>query len=590
MRNKGLRRIQLFLLLAVGVLLVWRMTASPAGEGFVTLSDLDKRELESRYFEVFTPATIAISGEVSFEDDRAGSDLAVVAWILSGKTGEVVWRTSVDNVQREGVRALVEDSVRLEAGDYAVHFSTLGPDNTSHKGGSAFGLKPHWTNYQDFWHLDLRAPDGTVDEDSKMRLTTVGGETSLFQVDLRERRSSQQLMIHASGSSILRAHGGFTRCNGDCDDITIKQIPDGVVVWSVDTEEAEPAGGSRINHWLDATIDLEGGVYEIEFEPGRHEGSWSENPPWQPDDFVFRMDPTGTGTIRPVDPWAFGEPIVDQIGLGDGELRRTRITLEDSLDVILYAMGEMTGNNQRYDWGWIEREDGGEQFVWEMTYDQTTPAGGDSDNRMAKAILRLGPGSYVVSFQTDGSHSYAGFNRGQPRNPERWGLAVFPLDPDQLSSANVQVEMIERPAPEPEPAPDRPSISGSRLEDIDPSRFLVRSTRLGNSADVTTDFTLSDTTQVVLMALGEITSSSNYDYGWLENMVTGDIIWRMEWDTTSPAGGDDSYRRARVELTLAPGSYRARFTTDGSISWEGFGDEVPDYPEDWGIAIFTADS
>lgn len=584
MRNKGLRRFQLFLLLAVGVLIVWRMTSAPTGEGFVTLSDLKERQLTSKYFEVFSPAMVDISGEVSFEDDKAGSDLAVVAWILSGKTGEVVWRTGVDNVEREGVRALVRDSVRLEAGDYAVHYSTLGPDHTSYKGGSTFGLKPHWTNYGEFWHLDLRAPDGTVDVDSKMRITTVGGETSLFQVGLRERRSNQRLMIHASGTSSLRAYGGFTRCNGDCDDITIRTIPDGVVVWSVDTEDAEPTGGSRVNHSLDATIELAGGVYEIEFDPGRHEGSWSENPPWRPEEFIFRMDPAGSGVVRPVDPWAFGQPIVEHLGLGDEELRRTRLTLEDSLDVIVYAMGEMGGRNQRYDWGWIERDGGG--IVWEMTYDETTSAGGDSDNRLAKTILRLGPGSYVASFETDGSHSFAGFNRRQPRNPERWGLAVFPLDPDQIASANVQTEVINRPTPE----PDQPAISGSMLEDIDPARFLVRSTRLGNSADVTTDFTISDTTDVVLTALGEVTSSANYDHGWLEDMVSGETIWRMEWDTTSPAGGDDSYRRARVELTLPPGSYRARFTTDGSISWEGFGEEAPDYPEDWGIAIFTADS
>ena len=584
MRKKGLRRFQLFLLLAVGILVVWRMTSSPAGEGFVTLSDLKERQLTSKYFEVFTPATIDIVGEVSFEDERAGSDLAVVTWILSGKTGEVVWRTWVDNVQREGVRALVQDSVRLEAGDYAVHFSTLGPDNSSYKGGSTFGLKPHWTNYKDFWYLDLRAPDGTVDINSDRRMKTVGGETSLFQVGLRERGSEQRLMILASGASLLRAYGGFTRCNGDCDDITVKTIPDGEVVWSVDSEEAEPTGGSRINHILDATIELDGGVYEIEFEPGHHKGSWSENPPWQPEGFIFRVDPTGSSAVRRVDPWAFGEPIVEHLGLGDGELRQTRITLEDSLDVILYAMGEMAGRNQRYDWGWIERD--GEGKIWEMTYDETSPAGGDSDNRLAKAILRLGPGSYLASFKTDGSHSFAGFNRGQPRDPERWGLVVFPLDPDQLASANVQTETIERPAPE----PDQPVMRGSMLGSIDSSRFLVRSTRLGNTADVTTDFTLSDTTDVVLMALGEVTSSTNFDYGWLEDLSSDETLWLMEWDTTYPAGGDDSYRRARVELTLPPGSYRARFTTDGSISWDSFGEEVPEYPEDWGIAIFTADS
>ena len=572
----------LLLLIVVG-LIIWRMTAAPAGKGFITLADLDKRELVSRDFEVFSPVTVILDGEVSFENDREGADLAVVAWILDRETDSVVWRTTVDNVQREGVRAMISDSTSLAPGDYVVYFATLGPNRNSHREGSAFGLKPHWTNYEDFWYLDLRAPDGTVDAGPKSRTVSARTSTALFEVPLGDRRSDSSTMMHVSGSATLRAVGGITRCTSDCDDITIKQIPDGVIVWSVDSEETDPAGGSRINQWLDTSIDLPGGVYEIEFDPGQHRGYWSENPPWQPENFVFTLDVLD-GVVRPVDPWAFGQPLVDQLGLGDSQLAETRIVIEDSLDVILYAMGEMASSNQRYDWGWIQREGGGET-IWEMTWDDSMPAGGDSDNREAKAILRLGPGTYIASFKTDGSHSFESFNRSRPRNPERWGMAIFALDPDQLESAGVRVEEIEREAPSAESV----NPSGSALEDIDSSRFLVRSTELGNQADVTSRFTLEDSTRVVIMALGELTSSSQYDYGWLENASTGATIWEMTWDSSSPAGGDDSYRRVRQEMMLVPGSYVARFQTDGSISYEGFGSDVPENPQDWGIAIFKAD-
>lgn len=583
MQKKGFRRIQLLLLLIVVGLIIWRMTAPPAGTGFVTIADIDKRELESQNFEVFSPVTVSVEGEVSFEDDRAGSDLAVVAWILERESDSVVWKTTVDNVRREGVRATVNDSISLEPGVYSVYFSTLGPDRNSYREGSAFGLKPHWTNYEEFWFLDLRAPDGTVDSGPRVETIASSTSSSLFEVPLSARRSESSMMLHVSGSGTLRASGGFTRCTSGCDDISIKQVPDGVVVWNVDQEEAEPAGGGRINHWLDAAIDLPAGVYEISLDPGQHRGSWTENPPWQPEEFLFSVEVV-EGVVRPVDPWAFGEPIVDQLGLGDSKLAQSRLILEDSLDVILYALGELTSSNQRYDWGWIERE-GENETIWEMTYDGTSPAGGDSDNRQAKAILRLGPGSYIVSFETDGSHSYESFNRSRPRNPERWGMALFALDPDQAGTAGISVETIEQTSPELAPV----DMSGSALDGIDGSRFLVRSTGLGNSADVTTRFSLDDTTRVVIMALGEITSSSQYDYGWLEDVGSGEIIWEMAWDNTSPAGGDDSYRRAREEIVLAAGSYAARFRTDGSVSFEGFGSDAPENPEDWGIAIFTAD-
>ncbi len=584
MQNKGLRRFQLLLLLIVVVLIIWRMSASPSGSGFVSIENVEKRDFETRHFEVYEPVMVTIDGEVSFEDDRARADLAVVSWILN-EEGNVVWRTDSDNVHREGVRATVADSVRLDPGEYSLYYSALGPDRYSYRGGSAFGLKPHWTNYEEFWYLDLIAPEKTVGLSGPFR--QAAASNALFEMGLSERRSSKRMMIHVSGLASLNASGGFTRCTVDCDEITIKEIPDGIVIWSVDNEEAEQGGGSQVNHWLDTEIELTGGVYEIAFHPGRHEGRWSENPPWRPEDFVFTMNPSGTGSIRPVDPWAFGQPLVDHLGLGDSELAESRIVVEDSLDIILYAMGEMTSSNQRYDWGWIEREGGGE-LIWEMTYDESSPAGGDSDNRAAKAILRLGPGSYVASFRTDGSHSYQSFNRSRPNNPERWGMAIFPLDPDQVEAAGVSVERIERAEPAPAPEPDQ--LVGSSLEDIDGSRFLVRSTRLGNNADVTSDFTLTDSTRVVIAALGEITSTTQYDYGWIENVATGERIWEMTWDRTSPAGGDDSYRSVREEIMLAPGSYRSRFRTDGSISFEGYGSDFPDHPEDWGIAIFRADS
>jgi len=164
-------------------------------------------------------------------------------------------------------------------------------------------------------------------------------------------------------------------------------------------------------------------------------------------------------------------------------------------------------------------------------------------------------------------------------------MAIFALDPDQLESAGVRVEAVEQELPTPEPM----NRTGSSLEGVDASRFIVYSTELGNAVDETTRFTLEDSTRVIISALGEITSSSQFDYGWLEDASSGIVIWEMTWENTFPAGGDDSYRRAREELTLPPGSYAARFRTDGSISYESFGSNVPDNPQDWGIAIFRAD-
>ena len=271
---------------------------------------------------------------------------------------------------------------------------------------------------------------------------------------------------------------------------------------------------------------------------------------------------------------------MDQTRQGDDVLVETRITTADSLDVIVFAMGELRSDANRYDWGWIERADTGER-IWEMTWENSDPAGGDSDNRQAMAILTLPPGSYVAGYQSDGSHSFADFNRSRPRNPERWGLAVFALDPDRLETDRVQVERIERPT--------SVVAVGSALTDVAEHRFLARLTGLGDNQDVSSSFELTDTTRVIIQALGEISESSAYDYGWLENEQTGVRVWEMTRQNTTAGGDSDSFRAARTEMMLIPGRYRAHFHTDGSVSYEDYGSDVPYNPEDWGIAIFRAE-
>ena len=126
------------------------------------------------------------------------------------------------------------------------------------------------------------------------------------------------------------------------------------------------------------------------------------------------------------------------------------------------------------------------------------------------------------------------------------------------------------------------------MDDEHEGGVLVNLTGLGNMADVRSRFVLDDTTRVLIMALGELSTFNRYDYGWIEDIASGEIVWEMTWENTVPAGGDTTYRRVREELVLPPGIFEARFQTDENISAEGYGSKVPDTPGDWGIAIFKA--
>ena len=98
-------------------------------------------------------------------------------------------------------------------------------------------------------------------------------------------------------------------------------------------------------------------------------------------------------------------------------------------------------------------------------------------------------------------------------------------------------------------------------------------------------FELDREAKLHIQAVGEITFSSQYDYGWIERVDDGDIVWEMLLDNTQPAGGAERNRRFDGVVTLSPGRYVARFITDASHHYGFFGDEAPDDPEAWGITV-----
>ena len=65
-----------------------------------------------------------------------------------------------------------------------------------------------------------------------------------------------------------------------------------------------------------------------------------------------------------------------------------------------------------------------------MTYENSVPAGGAQKNRKAVKVLILEPGTYVLHYESDGSHSFEHWNARAPDNQERWGVALFDIRED----------------------------------------------------------------------------------------------------------------------------------------------------------------
>ena len=120
-------------------------------------------------------------------------------------------------------------------------------------------------------------------------------------------------------------------------------------------------------------------------------------------------------------PDAPADEVVSWTRLEGSERRSYSFNLESPARVHIRATGEISARNQ-YDYGWILRT-GSDVPVWEMTYDNTVPAGGSEDNRRFDGMVELDAGQYVLFFETDGSHHYGDFEDA-PDRPEEWGLTL----------------------------------------------------------------------------------------------------------------------------------------------------------------------
>jgi CubicO group peptidase (beta-lactamase class C family) len=107
---------------------------------------------------------------------------------------------------------------------------------------------------------------------------------------------------------------------------------------------------------------------------------------------------------------------------------------------------------------------------------------------------------------------------------------------------------------------------------------------VGNHADEAVEFSLEDCTVMRLFATGEVSEGRMVDYGTIEHLDTGQEIWRMYHFETDPNGSAIN-RQVNRTISLPAGSYRLRFRTNDSHSYNDWGQQPPAY-QFWGIALY----
>lgn len=590
MRMKPLVKFQIAVLIALTILVVWRARVSPVQfDGVVAVSRIDEGSLIERHFRVDDAAvTTVVSATGAYENDERNARPAAYLWILDRQSGDVVWSMLGGRVKRDKVLMSVTDTTSLKPGTYTALFTAMGPTSGSRRGGSILGLKPHWTNDTNPFGFSI-----SVASDSEGRISIVDGaqaaqsgqEDLFWDVSRLGNRQRETTMFRAVNDVELVVRAQLEICSDECDSAAIERLADGRTVWSLSEADASTAGGGSKNMRFAGGVDLPPGIYRavVETDGGHALGHWRFNPPHNPYFWGVTLA-VQSGQVEGIDPWADHRPVISLLRVGDDENRQARIQVADTVVAFVAGMGEIWSSGTRYDYGWLEKESTGER-VWEMTWETTEPAGGDRTNRKSEQILTLTPGSYLLYYQSDDSHSHEDWLRTRPTNPARWGAALFVLGSEEDVDA---VEVIQRTGDTNTETDVDSDVSVS--VPVDEGRVLVDYSRVGNDADLRTGFTLDEESELRITGAGEISTNGRYDYGWIENAETGENVWEMTLRNTEHAGGEARTRRFSGRLTLPAGNYTVRYVSDFDFAYGDFGDGAPNRPEEWGIRVHLLES
>jgi CubicO group peptidase (beta-lactamase class C family) len=102
--------------------------------------------------------------------------------------------------------------------------------------------------------------------------------------------------------------------------------------------------------------------------------------------------------------------------------------------------------------------------------------------------------------------------------------------------------------------------------------------------DKSVTFSLANSQNVRIFAIGEGQDGEMFDYGWIED-DRGSHVWEMKGPQTAHAGGAGKNRKVDVQITLPAGNYKLRYKSDDSHAFDHWNAQPPDI-NFWGIAIY----
>jgi len=514
----------------------------------------------------------------SFQEDR--HNMFAYAWILNAKSREMVWRMTVGNTEEKGAwenekNRLFENSIRLPKGEYELYFSAVDPKYFSSGSGTLdldqllkylFDDEEWRDDHRDDWMVEVSGVDNIISKQAVEKYQKAVKNSAILS--LTEVGDSKYVNkgFSLSESAKLRIYALGEGFKGDMfDKCWILDADTREKIWEMNEKESDYAGGAVKNKLVNEVIRFDEGDYLVYYKTDDNHTyeKWNANPPYDPNFWGITIFPAEKNFNKSiVSEYASrkDQEIISLNRLGDDEDVSEGFSISKPTKVRIYAIGEGR-DGEMFDYGWIENAHTG-RIIWKMNYRDTEQAGGSDKNRLFDGIVKLEKGSYIVHFETDDSHSYEDWNSSKPYDPEGWGIQIF------SAGKHDATKIIKKYDPE---------------ED---KNIVVKLVRVGDDEHVRKQFSLKKRSKIRIYTLGEGSWDEMYDYSWIEDFETGEIVWEMEYDDTRRAGGDFKNRLFEGVIRLDAGNYVAHYQTDDSHAYKTWNSSPPRDRRSWGITIY----
>lgn len=350
------------------------------------------------------------------------------AWIMNADTRQRVWTMTWRETEHAGganKNRVERATIHLPAGRYVAYFVT---DDTHHPGewNAVPPVDP------ERWGLTLRVTDAAARAAVRAFAyePVPAGQAIVSLVGIGDDESRSEGFTLKQPLEVAIYAMGEGRDGDMYDYAWIVDARTRHRVWTMDYAATAHAGGADKNRLYEGTLRLDAGSYLVYYRSdGSHSArEWNAARPAESRYWGVSIFPA-RGTLDRNIVTAYdrtagrgGAVLAELVRVGDNERERATFTLDRETDVQVYALGEGVSGDM-VDYAWIEAQGSG-RVVWEMTYRATEHAGGARKNRVFDGTIKLPAGTYVLRYESDGSHSYEDWNDDPPDDPEGWGVTV----------------------------------------------------------------------------------------------------------------------------------------------------------------------